>query len=169
MRARVAIGALTMRRIRGCREQRAGDSRVRFDSLTSTRPSPHSATRGYSRPVAAVTSRHQRVAVWPLIPLAGSKTAAAPGHGHYRCRCRCRCRRQVARHARPSRPFTTREGGWKRSTFNFQLSTSRCLEWHARLSRPPRSGWAEESAICNLQSAIRNSQFAMGGRRHIQR
>ena len=37
--------------------------RVRFDTLISARPSPHRAPRGYSRPTAAVTTRHQRVAV----------------------------------------------------------------------------------------------------------
>jgi hypothetical protein len=40
--------------------------------------------------VAAVTSRHQRVAVRPLILRTGSDMAAAHGHGHNRCR------RQVA-------------------------------------------------------------------------
>ena len=59
-------------------------------TVVSARPSPRRTPRGYSRPVAAVTSRHQRVAVWPLIPLLGSDTAAAYGHGQ------SRCRRQVA-------------------------------------------------------------------------
>ncbi len=58
-------------------------------------------------------------------------------------------------HTRPSRAFTIREGGWERSTFNVQLSTSMCPEWHARPSRPPRSG-----RVGNLVSRI--SHLASG-------
>ena len=70
-----------------CRESMPGTGpRARFDFLISARPSPQSAPRGYSRPVAAVASRHQRVAVWPLILRTGSDMVAAHGHGHNRCR-----------------------------------------------------------------------------------
>ncbi len=59
--------------------------RVRFDRPTSTRPSADRAPRGYSRPPAAVTSRHQRVAGGRVDP-----RHIPPGPGHNRCR------RQVA-------------------------------------------------------------------------
>ncbi len=115
------------------------------------RPCPHGAPRGYSRPMAAVTSCHQRVAVWPVIPLAGSETAAAPGHGHYR-------RQQVARHARSSRPLAPGgRGNVQRVTFNFQLPPwRRCCEDGTPDHRALRSGRVR--AICNLQFAIRNGR-----------
>jgi hypothetical protein len=62
------------------------DTRVRRGRRCSDAPSPRSASRGYSRPAAAVNCRHQRVAVWPAPSLSDPL-----GHGHERCR------RQVAR------------------------------------------------------------------------
>ncbi len=123
--------------------------RVCLDTLISTPPSPRSAPRGYSRPVAAVTSRHQRVAVWPLIPLSGSKRAAAPGHGHNRCR------RQVATLDIVRTPVS-----------DFSAMRTRTM---SKVARPPIApppdpgGWGNlQSAICNLQFAIRNGRAGGG-------
>ncbi len=47
-----------------------------------------------------------------------------------------------SRHARSSRPFMIREGGWERSTFNVQRST--LVNRTPAHRAPPRPGWVED-------------------------
>ena len=61
---------------RHARRGRCHRPAVRFDCLTHEVPSPRGAPRGHSRPAAAVTSRHQRVAVSQPSP---SPAWLAPG------------------------------------------------------------------------------------------
>ena len=105
----------------------------------SARPSPHGATRGYSRPPAAVTSRHQRVASGRVTP-----RHIPPGPGHNRCR------RQVATLAFGYHMSVPGTGPCVRNALKHGTTDHRAL-----------LGWV--GGICNLQSAICNLQFVMGG------
>ena len=112
--------------------------------LISARPSPRRATRGYSRPTAAVTSRHQRVAVsqpppspawlapglrtpWQRPPIAAAGRLP-PSHSGTAWRCqappqrlRSRAPMRFRRCLAPTRALAARTNGPARSTHHSPL------------------------------------------------
>ncbi len=125
-----------------------------------------------------IAAAHHRCCHLPRTPVAVPVPVAAagrlpPSHSdlHVGARHRRRCVDLVLRldfdgaWHRPARSVPARERharstrlprpGRGAGTFDFRLWTFDSLGRHARPSRRPRSGWVEESAICNLESEIR--------------